>query len=248
MISVDIAIPVYNEEKQLRKSIAKLRTFVADKQLANYKINIIIVNNASVDSTVPIGKSLAKQYRNVQFLSLRKRGRGRALIACWRQSKADVLAYMDADLSADLSFLKHLIDAVAKKGADIAIGSRLAKGAKVSGRTFVRELMSRGYNLLIRILFRVSFRDAQCGFKAVSRQAFQRFASLIKNRNWFFDSEMLIIASKAGFLIEEIPIFWRDDPGSTVKVAKTAKEDLLGLLRLTRTKPWKNISKKSIKD
>lgn len=242
MTSVDIAIPVYNEEAQLEESLTKLCKFISGKQFADYKINFIIVNNASTDATTRIGKSLAKHYRNVQFLSLPKKGRGRALTACWKQSKADVLAYMDVDLSADLVFLKDLLDAVAKKNADIAVGSRLANGATVQGRTLIREAMSRMYNFLIRLLFQTSFRDAQCGFKAISRQAFQKLSPLIENRNWFFDSEMLIIAEKAGFLIKEIPISWRDDPGSTVKVAKTAKEDLLGLLRLVKTKPWKKFS------
>lgn len=241
MISVDIAIPVFNEKLQLKESITKLQSFTSDKKFDKYKINIIIVNNASTDSTALIGKSLAKRFKNVQLLNLPKKGRGRALLTCWQKSKADVLAYMDVDLSADLSFLEDLIGSVASDKADIAIGSRLMSGAKVYGRTITREIMSQAYNLLIRILFQATFRDAQCGFKAISREVFQKLAPQIKNRNWFFDSEMLIIAMKAGFVIKEIPISWKDDPGSTVKVAKTAKEDLLGLMRLKRTKPWKNI-------
>ncbi|MCH7952105.1 glycosyltransferase [Patescibacteria group bacterium] len=244
MISVDIAIPAYNEEKQLAKSITKLRRFIAKNEFLDYKITIIIVNNASTDATPEIARSLAARFENVKFRSLPQKGRGGALLACWQESRADVLAYMDVDLSADLVYLKNLLDTISTKGVDIAIGSRLAKGAKVSGRTLIREVMSRGYNWLLDVLFQTSFKDAQCGFKAVSRQTFQRLAPLIKSRNWFFDSEMLIIAMKAGFQIKEIPIAWRDDPGSTVKVAKTAKEDLLGILRLLRTKPWKDIAKR----
>jgi glycosyltransferase involved in cell wall biosynthesis len=243
MTSVDIAIPVYNEQMQLEESITKLSAVVADKRFEKYKINIIIVNNASTDSTPRIAKQLAARFKNVKFLTIPLKGRGRALTNCWRQSKADIVAYMDTDLSADLSFLKVLLDAVAVDKADIAIGSRLSEGSKVYGRTLTRELMSRGYNLIIRIFFKVSFRDAQCGFKAISLDAFRQLDPAIKNQNWFFDSEMLIIAMKAGFTIKEIPISWRDNPGSTVKVAKTAKEDLLGLLRLARTKPWESISK-----
>jgi glycosyltransferase involved in cell wall biosynthesis len=243
MTSVDIAIPVYNEQLQLKQSLTKLRAAIADERLRKYKINLIIVNNASTDTTPRIAKQLAARFRNIKFLSLPEKGRGRALMACWQQSKADILAYTDVDLSADLAFLKDLLDAVAEKGADIAIGSRLSKGSKVYGRTLSRELMSRGYNLIIRLFFRANFKDAQAGFKAISRDVFRKLAPAIKNRNWFFDSEMLIIAVKAGFTIKEIPISWRDDPGSTVKVAKTAKEDLLGLIRLARTKPWESVSK-----
>jgi glycosyltransferase involved in cell wall biosynthesis len=243
MTSADIALPVYNEERQLTKSITQLVRFIKKSDLP-YDIRVVIVNNASTDTTAKVGKSLANIYENVDYLGIPEKGRGRALIACWEKSRAQILAYMDVDLSADLKHLRDLLDAIAVKGADIAIGSRLAPGASVSGRTFAREIISRGYNLLIRLLFQGTFKDAQCGFKAISREAFELLAPLLKNRNWFFDSEMLIIAMKAGFTIEEIPISWKDDPTSTVKVARTAKEDILGLFRLLRTKPWKGLEKK----
>lgn len=239
--SVDIAIPVYNEEASLEKNIEKLLSHIEKKDLKRYETRLIIVNNASTDATNEIAKTLAHRHKNIEVINLPHKGRGRAIRACWLKSTADVLAYMDVDLSADLRFLKSLLNAVAYEGADIAIGSRLAKGAKVSGRTALREIMSRGYNLLTRLLFCASFKDAQCGFKAISKPAFTRLEPLIQNQNWFFDSELLIVADKSGMRVAEIPIIWKDDPSSTVKVAKTAKEDLLGLLRLMRTRPWKTL-------
>lgn len=240
--SVEIALPAYNEEDSLQNSVEQLQKSIQNIELKNYKIIITIVDNASTDSTSKIAKRLAKQYNNLNYIHLNKKGRGRALRECWKKSKADVLTYMDIDLSADLKYLSKLVNAVSNDKADIAIGSRLIEGAKVSGRTISREIISRGYNLLIRIIFATKFYDAQCGFKAVSKKAFNKLEPLILNQNWFFDSEMLIIAHKLGMKIKEIPISWKDDPTSTVKIAKTASEDLLGLWRLKRSKPWIGIS------
>lgn len=240
---VDIVIPAYNEENILKKNILKLKKFIEKKSLPEYEVRIKIADNASTDKTAQLSKELATRYKNVDYVHLHQKGRGRALRKCWMKSNAKILSYMDADLSADLSFIKPLLNAIHKEGVDIAIGSRLAKGAEISGRTFTRELMSRGYNLLIKILFLTDFKDAQCGFKAISKSTFLKLEPLVKNQNWFFDSELLINAHKSRFKIKEIPISWKDDPSSTVKVAATALEDLKGLLRLKRERPWENISK-----
>lgn len=240
-ITVDISLPVFNEEKILEKSVIKLNEFINLRDLKKYKIKIIIVDNASTDSTAQIAKRLASQYNSVAYTFLPKKGRGRALRTSWLKSKAKIVTYMDIDLSADLFFLKSLLDAITNGESDISIGSRLVKGAKVQGRTWLREVMSRSYNLLIQLFFQVSFKDAQCGFKAIAKRVFARIEPLIKNQNWFFDSELLIIADKLGMKIAEIPITWKDDPSSTVKIAKTAKEDLQGLWRLLKTKPWKHV-------
>ena len=149
---------------------------------------------------------------------------------------------MDVDLSSNLEFFPALLSAI-ENNSDVAIGSRLARGSNVVGRTLLREIMSRGYNLLIKVFFSVSFRDAQCGFKAVKKNVFKILEPLIENDNWFFDSEMLILAEKSGYKVAEIPISWHDDPSSTVKVARTASEDFEGLLRLWRSKPWLKLKK-----
>ncbi len=236
---VEIAIPVYNEEKAVRSCIEKVLEATKGKGFSGYRITLTIVNNASTDNTKEIAEKLAKSIKNVKLINLPQKGRGRALRTCWEKSLAEIVAYMDVDLSADLGFLRPLLDAISKGNADIAIGSRLVKGAKVRGRTFIREVMSRSYNTLIHLLFQTKFVDAQCGFKAVKKEVFQSLSPLVQNQNWFFDSEMLIIAHKLGRKIAEIPIIWHDDPSSTVKIAATASEDLSGLFRLWRSKPWK---------
>lgn len=236
--TLTVVVPVFNEEIDLPKNIPTLRAFLKEK-MPDYDWEIVIVDNVSTDKTPEIGKKLAKDNR-IKYLRLEKKGRGRALKYAWKASKSAILSYMDVDLSSNLSYFPKLIKAV-EAGADIAIGSRLAPGAKVHGRTLIREIMSRGYSFLFRSLFWTSFRDAQCGFKAIKNPVAQKVLREVMDTGWFFDSELLIIADKAGFKISEIPIVWRDDPGSTVKVAKTAWGDIEGLLRLLITRPWKKI-------
>ena len=234
--TLTVVVPVYNEEVDLPKNLPKLASFLA-KNMANYDWKIMVVDNASTDGTSEIGKKLAQNDNKIKYLRLSTKGRGLALKTAWNRSKSKFLSYMDIDLSSDLEYFPKLIYAL-EKNADIAIGSRLLPGAKVFGRTFTREIMSRGYSLLFRSLFWTSFRDAQCGFKAIKKSAASQVLKLVQVQDWLFDSELLIIAEKAGMKIVEVPIVWRDDPASTVKVAKTAFGDIKGLFRLLFEKPW----------
>lgn len=238
--SVDIVVPVYNEEIALPANIPILYNYCRNN-LSEYGWKIIIADNASTDSTSEVAKKFAKSPQ-ISYLKLPKKGRGLALRTAWLGSKADIVSYMDVDLSSNLEFFPALLSGI-ENNSDIAIGSRLARGSNVVGRTILREIMSRGYNLLIKVLFSVSFKDAQCGFKAIKKSVFQNLEPFIENNNWFFDSEMLILAENAGYKVAEIPISWHDDPGSTVKVAKTASEDFEGLLRLWKNKPWERITR-----
>ncbi len=228
--SVEVVIPVYNEEKDLPRSIASLHGFL-ERHLP-YKWRILVADNGSTDSTLTTAQRLSQEYPRVACLHLEQKGRGRALLKAWLQSDADIVSYMDVDLATDLEAFPKLVDAIAKEGYDIAIGSRLLPGAQVINRTLKREITSRSYNLLIKAMFLVRFRDAQCGFKAISHKAAQRLLPLIKDRGWFFDSELLILAEKNGYRTKEVPVKWTDDPDSRVNVVKTAYGDLKGLLRL----------------
>jgi hypothetical protein len=137
---------------------------------------------------------------------------------------------MDVDLSTDLAAFPHLIQAIAE-GNGIAIGSRLLKDSSVK-RSLKRELTSRSYNFIIKSMFRTRFSDAQCGFKALSGKAAQELVPLIQDQEWFFDTELLILAGKKGYRIIEIPVAWIEDPDTRVAIASTVFEDLKGLLRL----------------
>jgi glycosyltransferase involved in cell wall biosynthesis len=221
---------VLNEERALPLCIDTLIEFTAGHP--DYDWKITVADNGSTDTTPEVIAELGKKYPNVGTLRLEQRGRGRALKRAWLDSDADVRCYMDVDLSTDIKALPELVGAIANEGYDVAIGSRLSKGSQVIGRKLSREITSRGYNLLIRLMFWPSFRDAQCGFKAVSRRAAENLMPLIKDNAWFMDTEMLLLAQAAGYRIKQVPVRWVDDPDTRVKIASTAWEDVKGLLRL----------------
>ena len=229
--TLDVVIPVLNEERALADSVNALAAFLSNN-LNDYEWAVVVADNGSTDATPSICQSLSEQDSRVKHVRLEQRGRGRALKRAWAESNADVVAYMDVDLSTDLSALPQTIAAVDDEGYDIAIGSRLTRGARVIGRSFKRELISRSYSLIFRAMFLAGFQDAQCGFKAVSRRAADDVAPLVVDNGWFFDTEMLLIAEKNGYRIKEIPVKWTDDPDSRVKIISTAWEDIKGLLRL----------------
>lgn len=227
---VDVVIPVLNEEKALPESVATLHQFLSDH--SPYPFRIVIADNGSTDQTPAIAESLSQKYPEVSWTRLEIRGRGRALRKTWLESDADILTYMDVDLSTGLDAFPPLVRAIGEEGYDVAIGSRLMKGSVVKKRTLKREITSRTYNLIIKATFFTRFSDAQCGFKAISRNAARFLVPKIQDQGWFFDSELLILAEKGGFRIKDVPVEWVDDPDSRVHVVKTATDDLKGLLRL----------------
>jgi len=227
---VDAVIPVYNEERDLEGSVTRLREFLL--QHAPYDWRIVVADNASTDRTLAIAKELAARYPGqVSYVHLDQKGRGRALRKAWTESNADIVSYMDVDLSTDLSAFVPLIDSLTGGEYDVAIGSRLKKGSHVQ-RGLKREVISRIYNLMVKVMFWNRFSDAQCGFKAVTRRAVRDIVPLIKDQAWFFDSELLLLAERVGYKIFEVPVTWRDDPDSRVKIVSTAWEDIKGLFRV----------------
>ena len=227
--SIDIVIPVLNEEEALPKSIAYLHSFLVENLEVRWRI--VIADNGSKDSTPLVSKNLMKQYPELSYIRLEQRGRGRALRKAWLESKATMVCYMDVDLSTKLQALPLLVRAL-QSGYHIAIGSRLMPGASVHLRSLKREFISQSYNTLIRTMFFTRFKDAQCGFKAMTRETAQVLVPVISDSGWFFDSELLLLAEKGGFSIKDVPVEWTDDPDSRVRVFKTAVDDLKGLFRL----------------
>lgn len=229
--TVDIVIPVLNEEVALPGCIEKLYAFIADHPDRDWRV--VVADNGSTDRTTEIAHELAEKHAGLSVSRLDQRGRGRALKQAWSESDADVRLYMDVDLSTDLKSLPLLVTAVADDGFEIAIGSRLTKGSEVVDRTLKREITSRGYNILIHLFFPLTkFKDAQCGFKAISRKTAENILPLVKDNAWFLDTELLLLAGKAGYGIKEVPVHWEDDPDTRVKIISTAWEDVKGLLRL----------------
>lgn len=236
--SLEVVIPIYNEEEELERNIKKLHSYLT-KNLSQYNWQLTIADNASTDKSLEIAKKLSQKLAHVVYIHLDKKGRGRAVKKAWRESSADIVSYMDIDLSTNLDDFPPLIKALEEKNYQIAIGSRLLPESKVKNRPIKREILSQGYNILIKIMFGTTFSDAQCGFKAVTKQVVNNLIPKIRDNAWFFDSELLIIGEKMGYKIYEVPVFWIDNPGSTVRVFPTVYGDLAGLWRLFITRPWR---------
>jgi len=229
-LRLEVVIPVYNEEKDLPGSMARLHAFL-HQNCDQYDWSITIADNASTDGTPRVSQELMTRYPRVHYLRLPLKGRGRALRHAWLTSSADIVSYMDVDLSTDLSCFPPMIECLARGEAEIAIGSRYHKGARVK-RGWKREIFSRGYMLLIKMFFGCNFSDAQCGFKAATRRAVQALVPLVENQGWFFDAELLLLAEHFGFPLAEVPVIWNDDPDSRVKLLQTISEHFIGLLRM----------------
>jgi glycosyltransferase involved in cell wall biosynthesis len=236
--TVDVVVPVYNEERALPQSIPVLLEFLSGPQFP-YDWRIIIGDNASVDDTPAVGRKLEDRYRGqVEYARIERKGRGFALKEIWGKSDADVRSYMDVDLSTGLDAFPTLVKSVVEGGYGVAIGSRLARGARVT-RSLARTALSRGYNAIIKAMFFTRFSDAQCGFKAVSREVAERVLPLIEDNNWFFDTELLILAERLGYRIKDVPVEWVEDKDTRVKIGSTISEDLRGLWRLRTGRPWR---------
>jgi glycosyltransferase involved in cell wall biosynthesis len=231
MARVDVALPVYNEEHVLERSVRTLHLFLTDNLAHEW--SILIADNGSRDGTRETGERLAKELTNVSLLHLPEAGRGRALTRTWLSSEADVVAYMDIDLSTDLSAFPRLVSTVADQGFDVAAGTRLGPGAETT-RSPKREVLSRGFVRLINLLFGTRLRDTQCGFKALRRECAQRLLPLVQDTGWFWDTELLLLAAKGGWRVSFVPVRWTEDPDSRVKVAQTVWRDLKGLARMRR--------------
>ncbi|MFG2982932.1 glycosyltransferase [Streptomyces sp. NPDC048258] len=228
---LDVVIPVFNEEKDLGPCVRRLHEHLT--RTFPYPFRITVADNASTDRTPEVARGLAAALDGVRSTRLEEKGRGRALRTVWSGSDAPVLAYMDVDLSTDLNALLPLVAPLISGHSDLAIGTRLARSSRVV-RGAKREFVSRAYNLLLRSSLAARFSDAQCGFKAIRREVAERLLPLVQDTGWFFDTEMLVLAERAGLRIHEVPVDWVDDPDSTVHIVKTATEDLKGVWRVGR--------------
>jgi glycosyltransferase involved in cell wall biosynthesis len=231
---VNITIPVFNEEKRLARCLPRLHSFLARQRTSPWEI--VVANNGSTDRTQTIAEQFGREYAGVRVMWIPEKGRGGALKKAWLASGADILSYMDVDLATDLEAFPALIEAVAARGFDLAIGSRLLPDSRTN-RGWKREVISRCYIWMVRSSAHAHFSDAQCGFKALNRQAAQSLLPQVRDTGWFFDTELLVLAERLGYRIGEIPVHWTDDPDTRVHIFNTAVADLKGLMRLRRERP-----------
>jgi putative flippase GtrA len=234
MTDVEVVIPVHNEERALAHAVYRLHRFLSTRLPFSWRI--LIADNASSDATPEIARALAQMLPGVEMLRLEEKGRGRALRAAWSGSDARVVCYMDVDLSTDLNALLPLLAPLLSGHSEVAIGTRLARKARVE-RGLKREFISQAYNRLLRLVLRARFSDAQCGFKAVRGDVLRGLLSDVRDDAWFFDTELLILAQRRGLRIHEVPVDWIEDRDSRVQVLATALADLRGVARLSTASP-----------
>jgi glycosyltransferase involved in cell wall biosynthesis len=226
---VEIVVPVHNERLALEGSVRMLHAFLS--QTFPFTWQITIVDNASTDGTLQIARRLMYELPEVGVMHLGQKGRGRALRTAWLASAASVLVYMDVDLSTRLDALLPLVAPVLSRHSELAIGTRLGRGARVV-RSRKRSVISRCYNALLRVALRAGFSDAQCGFKAIRTDVAHQLLPLVTDEEWFFDTELLVLAQRHGLRIHEVPVDWVEDRDSRVEIVPTALADLRGVARL----------------
>jgi glycosyltransferase involved in cell wall biosynthesis len=226
---VDVVIPVLNEARVLAQSVEEVRRFLSAN--VTWKWRVVVVDNGSTDGTDTVAQALVAKYDDVRFLQLPQRGRGRALRYAWTHSDADIMCYTDVDLSTEMAALPILVHALRFEGCDLGTGSRLLPTSQTK-RSFKREFISRSYNMIVKLVLGTTFSDAQCGFKAVTRNVVREIVPQIQDESWFFDTELLVLAEKQGYRLKDLPVKWIEDDDSRVKIVKTALDDLKGVWRL----------------
>jgi putative flippase GtrA len=227
---LDVVVPVHDEEADLEPCLRRLHAYLTSLP---WSFRITVAENASTDGTLAVAQRVAAELPGIEVRALLEPGRGRALRQVWLASDSPVLVYMDVDLSTDLAALLPLVAPLISGHSDLAIGTRLSRSSRVV-RGLKREVISRGYNLLLRGALATSLSDAQCGFKAIRADVAQRLLPLVEDTGWFFDTELLVLAERAGLRIHEVPVDWVDDPDSRVDLVRTAQADLAGIVRMLR--------------
>lgn len=230
---IEVTIPVLNEERTLEQQVLKVLEHF-QTQLSRFEnINLVIADNGSTDRTPEIARRLEAQYHKVKYLRLDKRGVGLALKSSWGVSGADIVGYMDLDLATDLRHLGEALDILVSREADIVAGSRLARGAKVIGRSPVREVTSRAFNMIVKTWFGTKFTDGMCGFKFLRRSCLPELMRRgARNDGWFFSTELLVVAEHLKMKVKDLPVIWTDDPDSKVKIGRLAIEYLKAMRAL----------------
>jgi glycosyltransferase involved in cell wall biosynthesis len=226
--SVLVVLPVYNEETSLETGVQTLTSFLQNHD--RYEWRIVIADNNSLDKTGDIGRELASRHPHISYLYIPRKGRGIALRTAWSESDCDYVSYMDIDLSTGLDALVRAVDFLSKD-EDVVVGNRLDRRSEIE-RCFKREFISRSYNVVIKLMLGIHFRDAHCGFKTGRREVIQKLLSYVVDNEWFFDTEILFYAERLGYRIKEIPVTWKEDPNTKAKIFIDAYDDLRGLYRL----------------
>lgn len=218
--AIAAVIPVYNDRKALEHAIPVSLQYLEE---ITPDFELIIAEDGSTDGSAELVREFSRKEPRVRLLHSDERlGRGRALNRAFRETSAPVVLYYDVDLATGMEHLGQLVIAI-QDGYDIATGSRLLPDSRIR-RTGGREFASRGYNFLVRLVLRSRLHDHQCGFKSFRRDCVLLLAEKVRERHWFWDTEILVRAQRDGYRVLEFPVHWEQGPGTTVR-----KSDVTGM-------------------
>ncbi|MDR1159467.1 MAG: glycosyltransferase [Syntrophomonadaceae bacterium] len=231
MNTVNILLPVLNEEKRLKRGLDKLLPFMDNFFLGRYVLTV--VDNGSSDKTENIAKDYVAKFNQVKYIKLAERGVGLAFRAGCAENNSDIVGYMDIDLSTDINCLLEVDKFFKNEETDIVNASRLSKGSVVIGRKWYRSVSSYGLKYLLKIVFNMRIDDAICGFKFYRKKCVEKLISGASDLpGWFYCIELIIRAERQGFNIKELPVTWTDDPNSKVNFFKQIKNYIVNIIKL----------------
>ncbi len=213
-VSYSIVIPAYNEGPRLRVTLEKVLGYVRERE---WNTEVIVVNDGSRDNTVEIVREFAEKDPIVRLVeNPGNRGKGYSVRNGMLNAQGEIILFSDADLSSPIEEMPKLLEALAA-GADIAIGSRwLRAELQTQRQSLHRQLFGRIFNLLQRMILGLRFKDTQCGFKAFTRRAAHAIFPLQRIERWGFDPEILFLARKFGFRVQEVPVTWGHIGGTRI--------------------------------
>lgn len=234
MASIDLVIPVFNEELTLKTQVERAIEAI-EQSFVGFDWQLIIADNGSKDRTSEVAKEVADFNDRVSYTVLPSKGVGLALDLAWSESKADYMGYFDLDLATHTSHFHEVRQLLNDSNIDLIYGSRLNPKSKVIGRSLIREVTSRGFNHLVKMCFNTKFSDATCGFKFIKKDAYTKIKNTgLNHPGWFFATELLVRAEKLNLNIYELPVTWTDDRESKVEVFSLTIEYLKDMYRLKK--------------
>ena len=214
-VEVSVVLPAYNEADTLEATVTATLEAL-DGFLPPGSYEVIVAEDGCEDATPEIADRLAAAHPAVRHVHSDERlGRGGALEYAFARAEGDTLVYFDTDLATDLAHLEELVESVRSGEYDVATGSRWMPDNRAD-RPPKRAVSSLGYNTLVRLFLRSDLQDHQCGFKAFSRAAFEELSAEVEDEHWFWDTEMLVRAQRAGLRVTEFPVDW--EPKGDTKV------------------------------
>ncbi len=225
-----IIIPAYNESQRIPATLEKVLAHIAQE---NWEAEVLVVNDGSRDSTADIVRSYAEAHPSVRVVeNPGNRGKGYSVRHGMQQARGEVLLFSDADLSSPIYEAGKLFEAL-NSGADVAIGSRwLASETQTERQPLYRQLFGRLFNLMLRVVLGLPFKDTQCGFKAFTRRAADAIFPRQQIERWGFDPELLFLARKFGFVTREVPVEWAHDVRSKINPVRDGLAIFCEMLRI----------------